>query len=404
MPELKYCHGTNRKGRPCRAYPRNGSDFCYHHGHQLELPIRTEGAHRERQQDANTRNETAGNEFQSNHHSSQFNAMDNATQNNNTGNGNQFPRANIAGDINIDRSYNHRQRNTTNNATTNQTMIGGQQLPTTATEYKSYIFNFTSKSLSGFDFNYEELAAKASGLADRVDAEFEIDAALAPKIVKLNMFDFMILCDNSGSMRSKKKTLENTLKRLAKIASVLTRTGVSIRFLNHTRDNTGEFDHLSTEDIDKKFKEIQFEHGSRLGTVVKNKLIGPILEKAQSRKLKRPVIVMIITDGEVSNSALHLAYTPVNHGQPHGEPPGTLKDALRLCKESKAIQHYGQAAVVFIVARIGESRSAKKFLDDLEKDETIRGMVHCSADSLNKQQEAPPPGGSDRESIRIVSN
>ncbi|TRX93519.1 hypothetical protein FHL15_005491 [Xylaria flabelliformis] len=337
------------------------------------------------QQGANLRDEGVGSTFQGNGNSNQYNSLG-ADQNIVSGSGSQFPRAEIKGDVNISSTDNRRNGNTTENNTMNvnsNTMI--QQLSKGHQSYHSCIFNFASNHLRGFELNFEELATKAADLESGKEVDLDIDPTLAPKIIKLNIFDFIILCDNSRSMTSKRQVLGNTLKRLAKVASVLTRTGISIRFLNHGQIRDNDLNNLFPDDVKQRVEEVQFERGSKLGTALKTKIVDPIIEKAQSQKLKRPVIVMVITDGE-----------------PHGEPSGTLRDAIYSCKRSKAIQSYGSAAVVFVVARIGQSKSAEKFLGELESDDKIKGMVYCSANGLNRQQELPKSGGSDRENITLV--
>ncbi|KAI0856074.1 hypothetical protein F4860DRAFT_529503 [Xylaria cubensis] len=388
MSTPSFCNGTNRKGKPCRAYPCKGTPFCYQHYPRLKLPIRNREAttiNAEDQQGANLRDEGMGSTFQGNGHSNQYNSLG-ADQNTVSGSGNQFSRTEIKGGVNISNADNRRNGNTTENNTmnvNNNTMI--QQLSKGHQFYYSCIFNFVSNNLRGFQLNYEELAKKAADLESGKEVILDIDPTLAPKIIKLNIFDFVILCDNSRSMTSKRQVLGNTLKRLAKVANVLTRTGISIRFLNHGQISDKDLNNLFPDDVKQRVEEVRFEKGSKLGTALKTKIVDPIIEETQSGKLKRPVIIIIITDGE-----------------PHGEPSGTLRDAIYSCKRSEAIQSYGRAAVVFVVARIGESKSAEKFLKELESDEKIKGMVYCSVDSLNKQQEMPESGGSDRENITLV--
>jgi len=95
--------------------------------------------------------------------------------------------------------------------------------------------------------------------------------------------------------------LEETLKRVAKFATVLSEDGISIRFLNYDGDNNSEFDNLAkVKDIDKKFARIQCVGSTKLGTILNNKIVEPmILSKAREKTLRKPVIVVIITDGEV---------------------------------------------------------------------------------------------------------
>ena len=95
--------------------------------------------------------------------------------------------------------------------------------------------------------------------------------------------------------------LEETLKRVATFATVLSEDGISIRFLNYEKDKNSEFDNLTrVSDIDETFARIQCVGDTKLGTILNTKIVEPmILSKAREKTLRKPVIVVIITDGEV---------------------------------------------------------------------------------------------------------
>lgn len=107
--------------------------------------------------------------------------------------------------------------------------------------------------------------------------------------------------DDSFSMRKHKRKLKGTLIRLAKIASLLTPLGISVRFLNHTGQDTNSLDGLLTiNEIEQQFSRVWFIGFSRLGTALNEKVVQPlILRKAEAHTLRRPVITMVITDGQV---------------------------------------------------------------------------------------------------------
>ena len=95
--------------------------------------------------------------------------------------------------------------------------------------------------------------------------------------------------------------LEETLKRVATFATVLSEDGISIRFLNYDDDKNSEFDNLTiVSDIEEKFARIQCVGDTKLGTILNAKIVEPmILSKAREKTLRKPVIVVIITDGDV---------------------------------------------------------------------------------------------------------
>lgn len=141
-------------------------------------------------------------------------------------------------------------------------------------------------------------------------------------------------------MKKHKEVLKITLKRLATIANVFTPKGISLRFLNYDKDNGGDFDALSAEDIEKKFNTVEYKSGSQLGTRLKEKIITPILKKAQRGELKKPIIVMLITDGKVSRFnysypvyiCSHIFYSPTKRIVTHLEMQSNCANNLKLFK------------------------------------------------------------------------
>jgi Mg-chelatase subunit ChlD len=93
--------------------------------------------------------------------------------------------------------------------------------------------------------------------------------------------------------------LKDTLQRVARFATYLQPTGISLRFLNHHTDHT--FDGLrSVEKIMDKVENIEFSGSTKLGTELDEQVVKPLIKKAEQRELSRPLIVMIITDGQVT--------------------------------------------------------------------------------------------------------
>ncbi len=96
--------------------------------------------------------------------------------------------------------------------------------------------------------------------------------------------------------------LKDTLRRVAEFATILTPEGISVRFLNHRDDNNGQFDNLKTvEEIERQIATVEFNGDTRLGEHLDSKIVQPmIIQKAAAETLTKPVIVVLITDGEVS--------------------------------------------------------------------------------------------------------
>jgi hypothetical protein len=103
--------------------------------------------------------------------------------------------------------------------------------------------------------------------------------------------------------------LRNTLQRVVEIAlsmQLYDNGGIKVRFLNYEYDDNGEFDNLAsvqevTSKVDMVFSEKR--SGSQLGTKLLKKVVNPMIkDKIRFGQFKNPVIVVLITDGEVRQS------------------------------------------------------------------------------------------------------
>jgi hypothetical protein len=100
-------------------------------------------------------------------------------------------------------------------------------------------------------------------------------------------------------------TLRDTLGRITKFATILSPSGISVRVLHCSEDTNGRWDQLKTvKEVNERMDRITNQPGTPLGTVLLSKVLKPmILDKANRRALKKPVIVTIITDGEESGDS-----------------------------------------------------------------------------------------------------
>ena len=96
------------------------------------------------------------------------------------------------------------------------------------------------------------------------------------------------------------RTLKKTLHAVSDLATLLEPRGISVRFLNCETDTDGQFDDLANWDtIDDKIREVDFEGGTLLGSMLQEKIIYPFVLKGDRVEEKRPLIAVVITDGEV---------------------------------------------------------------------------------------------------------
>lgn len=110
---------------------------------------------------------------------------------------------------------------------------------------------------------------------------------------------------------------------------------------------------------------VQFKGLTPMGTSLRKKVIDEIvMSRAQSGQLRKPILVIAITDG-----------------QPAGEPQNAVFDTIRYAFDTlqQRYPQYGKGALAFEFAQVGNDESAKKFLGKLDEDPVIGPMVDCTS-------------------------
>ena len=98
--------------------------------------------------------------------------------------------------------------------------------------------------------------------------------------------------------------------------------------------------------------QVQFNGMTPLGTNLNQKVIQPFLMGGiQTRNLSKPILVIIITDGE-----------------PTGEPKTTVAQVIKNAKNMAMNSPYGPGAIAFEFAQVGKDQAAQAFLGQLDKD------------------------------------
>ncbi|KAK0656593.1 hypothetical protein B0T16DRAFT_452146 [Cercophora newfieldiana] len=263
------------------------------------------------------------------------------------------------------------------------------RIPETKEAYIAFAQSFINKNLGRFfgpnDPYVQKVAAQAATVVNEIAHDFDIDRKFAPGLVKLALYDFVMLCDNSGSMNLENRlpALSDALRRIAKIANKLEPAGMSVRFLNHLRDHDGGFDGLkSDEDVAKMMARVRVGGPTRLGQTLRDKIVEPmIMQKAREGTLTKPVIVALITDGQVGMSMLSNRFFAISRTH---DRVARHDSAMQ---RSPVLEPYGNAAVVFIVSRIGSDPQAEEFIRKLGADPQAGSMVFCCKDMLDEQMD-----------------
>jgi hypothetical protein len=171
---------------------------------------------------------------------------------------------------------------------------------------------------------------------------------------------------------SRIKDLRLILERVSFAATLFDQDGISLRFMNTDlsgmRDQSGRplQDGVATEaQIEQIMRGVQFKGLTPMGTSLRKKVIDEIvLQKAASGQLRKPVLVIAITDG-----------------QPAGEPQNAVFDTIRYAFDSlqQRYPQYGRGGIALAFAQVGNDEMARKFLGKLDEDPNIGPMVDCTS-------------------------
>lgn len=98
------------------------------------------------------------------------------------------------------------------------------------------------------------------------------------------------------------KALKVFLTRITEITTHFDTDGITIRWINYDKGH----DHVKdVSQIDDIVENNPFRGWTKIGTELHNKILEPlVLQPARGGTLKKPVLVLIITDGEVNEGIL----------------------------------------------------------------------------------------------------
>lgn len=232
----------------------------------------------------------------------------------------------------------------------------------------------------------DQIAQQAAGKINQVIQRWRVQKEIANDIVKLALYDIVLYIDDSGSMQfeeegSRIKDLRLILERVSFAATLFDADGISLRFMNTdlstARDQQGRplQDGVASEaQIEQIMRGVQFKGLTPMGTSLRKKVIDEIvLGKAQQGQLRKPVLVIAITDG-----------------QPAGEPQNAVFDTIRYAFDTlqQRFPQYGRGGVAFEFAQVGNDEMAKKFLSKLDEDPQIGPMVDCTSSKYPSSKSA----------------
>lgn len=194
---------------------------------------------------------------------------------------------------------------------------------------------------------------------------------LAFDLASLSLYDVIIFADDSGSMifyenGERIEDLKFILKEVSKIATLFDDDGILIRFLNSNQ----EFNSIKSEQeaIDA-ITNINFSGTTPLGINLTKKILEPIVYNlARSNSLVKPILIIIITDGEPDNK-------------------NDVRNAIYNSKKIMESTKYGSNSVAFEFAQVGKDKKAQEYLATLDKDPIIGKMVDATSNYELEEQE-----------------
>ncbi|KAL8930667.1 MAG: hypothetical protein Q9208_000538 [Pyrenodesmia sp. 3 TL-2023] len=249
--------------------------------------------------------------------------------------------------------------------------------------------NQLQSMISPNDPRLDAYAARAPAQVANFASQYNIPMEIARDVVKLALFDVILYIDDSGSMEFEENG--NRVVQLKKILSQVVSTillfdddGISVRFMNWQprrlqygeQPQPGEvtenmLDRIQTDQMLQYIAaQIPFKGLTPLGTSLRQRVLDPlVLGPARSGALKKPVLILTITDGA-----------------PAGEQATTIFDTIRYgVAEISRMPQYGPGAISYGFAQVGDDPQAEAFLAKLDSDPIVGRMVDVTS-SFEREQ------------------
>ena len=172
----------------------------------------------------------------------------------------------------------------------------------------------------------------------------------------------------------RKKDLQLILARVAYAASLFDDDGIQVRFMNvaEAQIDPSRLNGIRTEEqAEALVMHAKYRGLTPLGTQLRAQVIEPlVIQPARRGQLRKPILVIVITDG-----------------QPAGEPPKALEEALRYsASELSRMPQIGKNACAFQFAQVGNDQGARAFLSSLDEQREFGDTVDCTSSEIARKQ------------------
>lgn len=154
--------------------------------------------------------------------------------------------------------------------------------------------------------------------------------------------------------------LKLILSRVAFATSLFDDDGIQLRFMNSTEQGNGI---RNEQQVNELIGRTRFSGLTPMGRELQNKVLGPlVLGPARSGQLRKPILVITITDG-----------------QPTGESPSDVARIIKNASDELARGRFGKGALAFQFAQVGNDLKAREFLGKLDEEPTIGDVIDCTS-------------------------
>ncbi|KAI3334058.1 hypothetical protein F4824DRAFT_469660 [Ustulina deusta] len=290
--------------------------------------------------------------------------------------------------------------------------------PATPEEFKKNLENMVARGgLERFfppgDPYVQQVADKAAELKNDPNNLLNTPAQL-DALAKLALYQPILYCDDSGSMwnedngpgTSKGDRWQSQIDLVKKISDITTRAvpnitdprtkevlnkGCHLRFINRDTPDNNNLDEPAIEQIFNNYG--RGTGWTPIGTMLRKHVLDQLVynQLNEGKLLKRPFLVMCITDGFPTQERAMEGTTPGPEDANQNQDADRFRKEIRKCSDLLDSKDYKREVVLFSLSRIGnitdweDKREADKFWDGLRTDDKVLEVLHMTEDILDEK-------------------
>ncbi|KAI1377222.1 hypothetical protein F4677DRAFT_444446 [Hypoxylon crocopeplum] len=280
--------------------------------------------------------------------------------------------------------------------------------PKSADDFKNNLENMVARGgLEKFfppgDPYVKDVAKRAAELLNDPDNLLNSPAQI-DMLAKLALYQPVLYCDDSGSMwnqdngpgTNKGDRWRSQVDLVKKMSDIITRgvpnkRGCHLRFINKDTPNNNNLDSDAIGHVFDTFgKSNQF---TPIGTMLRKHVLDQLVYKDldAGTLIKRPFLVMCITDGFPTKEQAMEGTTPGPEDANYNQDPDRFRKEIRKLGKALEDNGYKKEVVRFSISRIGnitdweDKLEADKFWAGLEFDDEIQDVLYLTPDILDQQ-------------------